>query len=92
MPTEWTFLTNHAHALICISRNPSAVLREVAAQVGITEGATQRIVNDLVAAGYLAKTRIGRQNRYEVNADLPLRHPLERNHAIGEILSTLGGD
>ena len=87
---DWTFLTNHAHVLICLSRDPDALLREVAAQVGITEGATQRIVADLVDAGYLQRTRVGRRNRYELDSDLPLRHPLERDHAIGEILGILG--
>ena len=87
---DWTFLTNHAHVLICLSRDPDALLREVAAQVGITEGATQRIVADLVDAGYLQRTRVGRRNRYELDPDLPLRHPLERDHAIGEILGILG--
>lgn len=92
MSSEWTFLTNHAHVLVSIARNPSAVLREVAAEVGITEGATQRIVNDLVEAGYLNKIKVGRRNRYEVEEGLPLRHPLEREHAIGEILSILAGE
>ncbi len=87
---DWTFLTNHAHVLICLSRDSEALLREVAAQVGITEGATQRIVADLVDAGYLQRTRVGRRNRYELDPDLPLRHPLEREHAIGEILGILG--
>lgn len=89
---EWTFLTNHAHVLVCLSRNPDELLREVAAEVGITEGAAQRIVADLVDAGYLERTRVGRRNRYELDPKLPLRHPLERDHAIGEILGILGGE
>ncbi len=88
---DWTFLTNHAHVLVCLSRNPDELLREVAAEVGITEGAAQRIVADLVDAGYLERTRVGRRNRYELDPKLPLRHPLERDHAIGEILGILGG-
>ena len=82
------FLTNHAHVFICLARNPEATLREVAAEVGITEGAAQRIVADLVEEGYLERIRVGRRNRYVLNGDLPLRHPLERDHAVGEILGT----
>jgi predicted transcriptional regulator len=90
MANDWTFLTNHAHVLICLSRNPESLLREVAAQVGITEGAVQRIVADLVDAGYLRRSKVGRRNSYELHTELPLRHPLERDHAIGEILDIVG--
>ncbi|MFC7545445.1 helix-turn-helix transcriptional regulator [Plantactinospora sp. GCM10030261] len=85
----WTFLTNHAHVLLCIARDPDVRLRDLATQVGITERAAQRIVADLVDAGYLTSTRDGRRNRYQLHRDLPLRHPLERDHQIGEILAVL---
>ncbi|MEO3806999.1 winged helix-turn-helix domain-containing protein [Nonomuraea sp. B1E8] len=84
---EWTFLTNHAHVLLCIASDPSTRIREVAARVQITERAAQRILADLTAEGYLTATREGRRNRYQVNPALPLRHPLERDHQIGEILA-----
>ena len=86
---DWTFLTNHAHVLLCVSRDPAARLRDVADVVGITERAAQRIVAELEEAGYLTRTRDGRRNRYEIHPDVPLRHPLERDHAVGEILDVL---
>lgn len=86
---HWTFLTNHAHVLLCVARDSGIRHRDVAQRVGITERAAQRIVADLVEAGYLERTREGRRNRYRLNPDLPLRHPLERGHHIGEILSVL---
>ncbi len=86
---DWTFLTNHAHVLLCVARDPGARLRDVAEAVGITERAAQRIVAELVDAGYLKREREGRRNRYEIEPDLPLRHPLEREHAVGEILAVL---
>lgn len=86
---EWTFLTNHAHTLICIARDPGLRLRDVADQVGVTERAAQRIVSELVDAGYLERLRDGRRNTYRVQPDRPLRHPLEHGHRIGEILEVL---
>jgi DNA-binding transcriptional ArsR family regulator len=86
---DWTFLTNHAHVLLCVSRDPQARLRDVADAVGITERAAQRIVAELEAGGYLTRIREGRRNRYEIHADVPLRHPVEREHAVGEILAVL---
>ncbi len=83
---DWTFLTNHAHVLLCVARDPGVRLREVAVTVGITERAAQKIVADLVEAGYLEREREGRRNHYHLNPDQPLRHPMDREHQIGEIL------
>lgn len=85
----WTFLTNHAHVLVCIAADPDVLLREVARRVEITERAAQRIVAELEAAGYLSHERVGRRNRYQVNPDLPLRHPLEEHLEIGTLLNVL---
>ena len=87
--SEWTFLTNHAHVLICVARNPGARIRDVSEDVGITERTAQRILRELAADGYLRRTPDGRRSIYEVNDALPLRHPLESGHAIGEILHVL---
>jgi len=89
---DWTFLTNHAHVLLCLSTDRGMRLRDIAAAVGITERAAQRIVAELVADGYLTRRRDGRRNHYELHPELPLRHPLERNHQIGELLVALGSE
>lgn len=86
---EWTFPTNHTHVLLCLARDREMRIRDVALQVGITERAAQRIVADLVEAGYLQRSKDGRRNRYSLNTERPLRHPLESEHAIGEILALL---
>ena len=86
MQTRWTFLTNHAHVLVCLAGNPDLTLREVAEKVGITERATHRIVNDLVEEGALDRERIGRRNHYSVNEQVHLRHPLEAHTCIGQLL------
>ncbi|WP_255566594.1 winged helix-turn-helix domain-containing protein [Iamia sp. SCSIO 61187] len=86
----WTFLTNHAHVLVCIAEEPDVRGRDIAARVGITERAAQSIVSDLVGDGYVTRRKEGRRNHYEVNPEAPLRHPLEQDHTIGELLVTLG--
>jgi len=91
-PASWTFLTNHTHVLLCLYRQPDQRLRGVALAVGITERMVQRIVAELAEAGYLHIEKEGRCNRYTVTADLQLRHPLEMQHTIGELLEVLGGD
>ena len=89
---SWTFLTNHAHVLLCIRRDPEVRLRDVAAMVGITERAAQKIVSDLAEGGYVRIERVGRRNHYSIQARRPLRHQLERSHMIGELLDLLEDD
>lgn len=88
----WTFLTNHAHVMVVLGRDPEARIRDLASAVGITERAAQRIVAELEQAGYLERRRMGRRNRYTLNTDRPLRHPLEGAHTIGEVLELLVSD
>ena len=88
----WTFLTNHAHVLLCIAREPEVRMRDVAHLVGITERAVQRIVADLEEAGYIERIRNGRRNHYEVRADLPLRHPIERHERVSSLIALVLGE
>jgi len=84
--STWTFLTNHGHVFVCIAEDPGIRGRDIAVRVGITERAAQSIVADLVAEGYITRTRVGRRNRYEIHSDAPLRHPIEGGHSVGEVL------
>ena len=88
---NWTFLSNHGRALLCISRDPTTRLRDIAAELGMTERRAYDIVNDLCEAGYVRKERDGRRNRYEVQGHLPLPEDPERLRRIGEVLEILGG-
>ena len=87
---RWTFLTNHGHVLLLLARAPGLRLRDVAAKVGVTERAVQRIIADLEEAGYLTRRRTGRQNAYEIDLDLPMRHPAEADHPVRALLMQLG--
>jgi hypothetical protein len=87
---NWTFLTNYGHVFLCIAADPGIRLVDVAAKVGITERSAQRIVADLIEDGYLEHSKIGRRNYYEVRGDLPLRHPVEKENAVGALLKLLG--
>jgi DNA-binding IclR family transcriptional regulator len=82
----WTFLTNHAHVLVCIAQYPETRLRDVADQVAITERAVQRIVADLEEAGVLTRLRDGRRNRYQINRNVALRHPVEAHRTVNDLL------
>jgi predicted transcriptional regulator len=85
----WTFLTNHSHVLLCLFDQPEMRLREVATHVGITERMVQKIVSELEDAGYLTIEKQGRCNVYRLHTSLKLRHPLEAQHSIGELLKLL---
>jgi uncharacterized membrane protein len=87
----WDFLTNHAHVLVCVARDPGIRLRDIATAVGITERGAHRIVSELVEEGYVVRERQGRRNRYQVKTELPLPHPLAEEHEVGDLLEVLIG-
>jgi DNA-binding MarR family transcriptional regulator len=89
---QWTFLTNHAHVLVLLDRDPDMRMRDLAQQVGITERATQRIISELVDSGYVSRHRQGRRNSYTLHDDQPLRHPLEDQHTVRDLLDAVGGN
>ncbi len=84
---SWTFLSNHTHVLVCLSQDATRTLRDVAALVGLTERAVQRIVRELEEAGVLSHRREGRRNVYRIHAKARLRHPLESHRSIGDLLA-----
>ncbi|HEU5421388.1 MAG TPA: winged helix-turn-helix domain-containing protein [Streptosporangiaceae bacterium] len=88
---NWTFLTNHARALLCIAHDPGVRLRDIAASLGITERSAYGIVTDLTEAGYVVKEKDGRRNRYQIQAHLPLPEPASQERTVGEVLALLTG-
>jgi DNA-binding IscR family transcriptional regulator len=86
---QWTIFSNHAHVLVCIARNPEERVREIARKVGITERAVQRIIGDLEEAGVIRREKNGRKNSYTLSLDRPLRHPLEANTTIEEVIRVI---
>jgi DNA-binding IclR family transcriptional regulator len=87
---RWSFLTNHARALLHIARHPDARLRDLSAALGVTERTAFGIIADLTEAGYVVKEREGRRNRYQVQEHLPIRDTIARERTLSEVLDLLG--
>lgn len=85
----WTFLTNHTHVLVVLSRNSEARIRDIADEVGITQRAVQRIIGELSRDGVLRIIKEGRRNSYHINLNTPLRHPLEKKHSLSELIELI---
>ena len=88
---DWGFLTTHARVLLCIAHDPGTRLRDIAAELGITERSAYGIVTDLADAGYIVKQKDGRRNRYQIQAHLPLPEPTSQERTVGEVLALLVG-
>lgn len=88
--TSWTFLTNHAQVLFLLLEQPEARAKDLAAEIGITERAVQRIIAELVADDYVSRSREGRRNRYEVQLDKTLRCPIYPDHVVEQLARALG--
>jgi hypothetical protein len=85
---HFSFLTNHGLALLCIAHDPKQRMRDIAASLDITERAAQRIVGELVDAGYIDRMKQGRRNSYTVRIDSPVTLPT-RELEIGSLLRVL---
>jgi len=86
---NWTFFSNNAHVLVCLTHSPQPTTREIALQVGITERAVQRIMTKLIEAGVVTVSKEGRRNSYELDLNQRLRHPLESHKTIGEFIQLI---
>jgi predicted HTH transcriptional regulator len=86
---DFAFLTNHGKTLLLIAHDQRIRMRDIAGRLHITERATQRIVADLVKAGYIDRERDGRRNLYGVRTDVPLGLPIQRYIDIGSLLAIL---
>lgn len=88
---SWTLLTAHGRTLVEIARNPDSRMIDIATVVGVTERTAQAIVADLEEAGYLSHERVGRRNKYTVNAAHSFRHRAQEGHLVGPFLELLAG-
>jgi DNA-binding Lrp family transcriptional regulator len=86
---EWSFITNHGLVLAAIARHPQSTAREIGDSVGITERSAHKIINDLEEAGYITKMKVGRNNKYRIHPDVPLKDE-DSDAAVGELLVMLG--
>lgn len=89
---NWTFFSNNAHVLVCLTHTPQPTTRDIAVQVGITERAVQRIMTKLISAGVVKVGKNGRRNSYKLDLNQRLRHPLESHKTIGEFIRLIDGD
>ena len=87
--SSWTFLTNHSHVLLCLAKDSSMRIRDLALEVGITERAVQRILAELVDEGFLDKLKEGRRNIYKLKTDKPLKHPVEGHKSVKDLISLI---
>ncbi|HST14715.1 MAG TPA: helix-turn-helix domain-containing protein [Gaiellaceae bacterium] len=86
----WQFVTNHTQVLLAIARDPEVRLRDIADDLGITVGSAQRIITDLVEAGFVTRERHGRRNRYVIDRGSEmLRHEAQNGQQIGGLLDLL---
>ncbi|MEA2267047.1 MAG: hypothetical protein QOE27_2630, partial [Solirubrobacteraceae bacterium] len=91
IPVDWTFLTHHGQALLCIAGDPGLEVAEIGERIGITEAEARRIVGELADAGYITRERDSRGSRYAVDSQLPLPDPIARERSVGVLVDVLVG-
>jgi DNA-binding IclR family transcriptional regulator len=86
---RWLLVSRHGLALLQIARNPTSSAREVAEAIGITERQAQRLLRDLLEAGYVRKRSSGRRNQYELVEGARMRHPMLADLGVRPLLDFL---
>jgi len=74
---------------MCLAKNSSERIRDLALEVGITERSVQRIIVELEEAGYLEHMRDGRRNVYKVFGRKPLRHCIEEHRQVNDLIQLI---
>ena len=90
--SKWTFLSNHGRIFIYIAKHPKSTTEAISREVGITQRGVQKIITELEAADYITRRKEGRSNQYTVKLNLPMRHKLEKDFTVGDLLRALGYD
>jgi DNA-binding IclR family transcriptional regulator len=87
---EWTFLSNHGRVLAYIAKHPQSLTQEIAQEADLSIAGVQKIITDLEKGNYLARRKVGRRNHYTIRPELPMRHRLEREYSVGDVLAGIG--
>jgi hypothetical protein len=87
---EWTFITNHARVLVYLAKHENATIQKIAHDTVLSIGAVDNIIKDLRNGGYVSWRKEGRRNHYTVYGNQPLRHSLERDFQLGDVLVAIG--
>ena len=87
---QWTFLSNHGRVFLYIAKNPKSTTETISREVELSQRGVQKIIAELEDTGYIARRKSGRCNMYTVHHELPMRHKLERDHVVGDLLLALG--
>lgn len=83
---EWTFLSNYAHVLICLHKNPDILLREVTVKSALQKELSKQLLEIWQNQKFLEKVKSQQEIIPTINRDQKLRHPLESHHSINELL------
>ncbi len=85
----WTFFSNHGHVYFLLATNENIVVREMASRVGITERSILGILQDLEESEYIKRQKVGRSNIYKILPRKTLRHPLESNVLLRDLVELI---
>lgn len=66
-PDEIGLLNALGRTLVAISENPHTTQRALSIYLGVTEGAVQKCISQLVSAGLIAKTKVAGRNVLSIN-------------------------
>ena len=86
---SWSFLTNHAVVYLHLVEHPGDTIRQVSDHLGMADRTVAGVIADLKREGYVSATKLGKQNVYAVNINLPLRRRPYARYSVSEFFALL---
>ena len=89
MRTQNLLLSNHALVLAVVAHDPRAEIAEISEATHLRGRTVHRVLNDLEAAGYLSRSKVGWRRRYEVHREARLCGPAPISSTVGALLDAV---
>ena len=86
---EYTLMSSRGAVLFYVASNPSARIREIADELGLTERRVSHILFELRRDGFIDCRRKGRRNQYVVAAESCFDHPPISDIPLGVVLAAI---
>ncbi len=85
----WTFLTDHAHVLVLLARDPRSEPEAIADELGVDLDIIEEVFTDLEEGGYIRRERKGGKVFTYIDREQPLRHSVEKHHPVGRLIDAV---
>ncbi len=86
----WSLFSSHGSVLLVIAADATCSLRSLARDTKLSRSAVTRCVDDLIEACLVHRVVIGSHIHYLIDGTMPMRHHVEGEHTVSDLISGAG--